>query len=209
MISVLQVIHKQGFGSITGNNEVTVTKSDGSTETVATKNILIATGSEVTPFPGVEVSGQGGLIWFQYLITIWSYYLIMSWGFTFDFLASGDTIWCPSILVQVMACCLTAPSLYLNRYSLVIGRVLWHSPEGNCTGNDNHGNNKHYSAFQSHTSKNISQTSQAPMSLNALFCFECLINPLRPTQMLGIWKKNQSPTVHVSCLVIFRLMRIP
>jgi len=34
---------------------VTVAKNDGSSETVNTKNILIATGSEVTPFPGIEV----------------------------------------------------------------------------------------------------------------------------------------------------------
>lgn len=45
----------EGLGTITGRNEVTVTKNDGSKETVPTKNILIATGSDVMPFPGVEV----------------------------------------------------------------------------------------------------------------------------------------------------------
>lgn len=45
----------KGHGKITGNNQVTALKSDGSTEVVNTKNILIATGSEVTPFPGIEV----------------------------------------------------------------------------------------------------------------------------------------------------------
>ncbi|KAF4516773.1 hypothetical protein B566_EDAN004612 [Ephemera danica] len=44
-----------GHGKITGTNEVTAIKPDGSTEVVRTKNILIATGSEVTPFPGIEV----------------------------------------------------------------------------------------------------------------------------------------------------------
>ena len=44
-----------GHGKISGPNEVTVLQSDGSQQTVATKNILIATGSEVTPFPGIEV----------------------------------------------------------------------------------------------------------------------------------------------------------
>lgn len=44
-----------GFGSITSPNQVTVKKNDGSTETINTKNILIATGSEVTPFPGIEI----------------------------------------------------------------------------------------------------------------------------------------------------------
>lgn len=47
-----------GFGSITGPNEVTATKDDGSTEIVKTKNILIATGSEVTPFGGIEIDEE-------------------------------------------------------------------------------------------------------------------------------------------------------
>lgn len=45
----------EGFGRITGPNQVTVKKDDGSSEIINTKNILIATGSEVTPFPGIEV----------------------------------------------------------------------------------------------------------------------------------------------------------
>jgi pyruvate/2-oxoglutarate dehydrogenase complex dihydrolipoamide dehydrogenase (E3) component len=36
-------------------------KEDGSSEVVKTKNIVIATGSEVTPFPGIEVSKNGYL----------------------------------------------------------------------------------------------------------------------------------------------------
>lgn len=45
----------KGHGKITGVNQVTAIKEDGSSEIVNTKNILIATGSEVTPFPGIEV----------------------------------------------------------------------------------------------------------------------------------------------------------
>lgn len=45
----------QGVGTITKPNEVTVKKSDGSTEVINTKNILIATGSDVTPFPGITI----------------------------------------------------------------------------------------------------------------------------------------------------------
>ena len=48
--------HIQGHGKISGDNEVTVMKADGSEEKVIAKHILIATGSEVTPFPGIEVS---------------------------------------------------------------------------------------------------------------------------------------------------------
>lgn len=45
-----------GHGKITGKNQVTALKSDGSVQSVInTKNILIATGSEVTPFPGIEI----------------------------------------------------------------------------------------------------------------------------------------------------------
>jgi len=50
------VAHIQGFGRIASPNEVAVDKPDGSREQVKTKNILIATGSEVTPFPGIDVS---------------------------------------------------------------------------------------------------------------------------------------------------------
>lgn len=45
-----------GHGKITGVNQVTALKNDGSSEVVNSKNILIATGSEVTPFPGIDVS---------------------------------------------------------------------------------------------------------------------------------------------------------
>lgn len=47
-----------GHGKITGPNEVTALKADGSSEVIKTKNILIATGSEVTPFPGIPVDEE-------------------------------------------------------------------------------------------------------------------------------------------------------
>ncbi|VDP01447.1 unnamed protein product, partial [Soboliphyme baturini] len=50
-----KVTHVKGFGTITGANEVTVSKTDGSKQKLNTKNIIIATGSEVTPFPGIEI----------------------------------------------------------------------------------------------------------------------------------------------------------
>jgi dihydrolipoamide dehydrogenase len=54
-----QVTLIKGHGKITGTNEVTALKEDGSREVVKTKNIVIATGSEVTPFPGIEVNKIG------------------------------------------------------------------------------------------------------------------------------------------------------
>ena len=50
----------------------------------------------------------------------------------FNLLGPSDTIWCWkswSTLVQVMACCLTAPSHYLNSCWLIISKVLWHSSD--------------------------------------------------------------------------------
>ncbi|XP_052062343.1 dihydrolipoyl dehydrogenase, mitochondrial-like [Mytilus californianus] len=53
-----KVTHVQGFGKISGPNEVTVVKSDGTEEKISTKNIMIATGSEVTPFPGIKIDEE-------------------------------------------------------------------------------------------------------------------------------------------------------
>jgi len=53
-----KVTHLQGHGTISSPTEVTVMKSDGGQEKVNTKNILIATGSEVTPFPGIEIDEE-------------------------------------------------------------------------------------------------------------------------------------------------------
>lgn len=51
-----KVTHLHGHGTITSPNEVTVTNGNsGEKQVVQTKNILIATGSEVTPFPGIEI----------------------------------------------------------------------------------------------------------------------------------------------------------
>jgi dihydrolipoamide dehydrogenase len=53
-----KVSRYDGFGTITGTNEVTITKDDGQKQTLKTKNILIATGSEVMPFPGITVDEE-------------------------------------------------------------------------------------------------------------------------------------------------------
>ncbi|CAK9815298.1 Dihydrolipoyl dehydrogenase, mitochondrial [Anthophora quadrimaculata] len=46
----------KGHGKITGPNQVTALGPDGSVvNTINTKNIIIATGSEVSPFPGIEI----------------------------------------------------------------------------------------------------------------------------------------------------------
>ncbi|QCI66115.1 dihydrolipoyl dehydrogenase [Phreatobacter stygius] len=56
-----------GTGTILGAGKVQVTADDGKTQVLETKNIVIATGSEVTPLPGVAidekqiVSSEGAL----------------------------------------------------------------------------------------------------------------------------------------------------
>ena len=48
----------------------------------------------------------------------------------------SDTIWrqrSGSTLAQVMACCITAPSHYLNQRCLIISKVYWHSYKGSFT----------------------------------------------------------------------------
>lgn len=46
----------KGHGKIIGKNQVSALKPDGSVEsTINTKNIIIATGSEIIPFPGIEI----------------------------------------------------------------------------------------------------------------------------------------------------------
>ena len=50
----------------------------------------------------------------------------------------NDAIWrhrSESTLAHVMACCLVAPSHYLNQCGLITGEVLWHFVEGNCIRN--------------------------------------------------------------------------
>ena len=63
----------------------------------------------------------------------------LTWGLKcINSLWTSGAIWWHrfgSTLAQVMACCLMAPSHYLNQCWLIISEALWHSPQGNFTGN--------------------------------------------------------------------------
>jgi dihydrolipoamide dehydrogenase len=48
----------EGTGRIAGAGKVIVTNGDGEETELSTKNIVIATGSDVTPLPGVEIDGE-------------------------------------------------------------------------------------------------------------------------------------------------------
>ena len=50
-----KVNHVVGFGSLVDKNTVEVTKEDGTKETISTKNIILATGSEPAKLNGVDV----------------------------------------------------------------------------------------------------------------------------------------------------------
>jgi dihydrolipoamide dehydrogenase len=56
------VDYYKGKGKLTGPNAVEVTLNDGGSENLDSKNIIIATGSEVTPLPPVPVDNAGGKI---------------------------------------------------------------------------------------------------------------------------------------------------
>lgn len=53
-----KITHLNGWGSITGPNQVQAKLGDGSVETVNAKYMIIASGSEVTPFPGIEIDEE-------------------------------------------------------------------------------------------------------------------------------------------------------
>jgi dihydrolipoamide dehydrogenase len=58
LLACAQVTYSKGWGTVKGPNEVEVALSAGGSETISAKNILIATGSEVTPLKGVPVDEE-------------------------------------------------------------------------------------------------------------------------------------------------------
>ena len=72
--------------------------------------------------------------WWKGMVAIFwytSFHLI-----TFNSLWPSDAIWWQgsrSTLVQVMACCLMAPSHHMNQCWLIISKVEWHSSKGKFT----------------------------------------------------------------------------
>mmetsp|Transcript_18684 Transcript_18684/g.26356 ORF Transcript_18684/g.26356 Transcript_18684/m.26356 type:complete len:506 (-) Transcript_18684:350-1867(-) len=62
LLNKYNVDYFKGKGSLSGANAVSVALNDGGSETLDTKNIVIATGSEVTPLPPVPVDNAGGKV---------------------------------------------------------------------------------------------------------------------------------------------------
>ena len=68
---------------------------------------------------------------------LWDLWVYCVWSFSFNSLRPSDAIWRQwswTTLAQVMACCLTAPSHYLNQCWLFIRGVLWHTSESSFAG---------------------------------------------------------------------------
>ena len=59
LLKKYKVDYLKGKGALSGPNSIDVTLNDGGSQTLDTKNILIATGSEVTPLPPVPVDNDG------------------------------------------------------------------------------------------------------------------------------------------------------
>lgn len=53
-----QVEYVKGWGKLADANTVEVALADGSTRKIKTKNIILATGSEVTPMPGITIDEE-------------------------------------------------------------------------------------------------------------------------------------------------------
>ena len=54
----LQVEYVKGWGKVKDGKEVEVALLDGGSRTLQAKNIIIATGSEVAPLPGIEIDEE-------------------------------------------------------------------------------------------------------------------------------------------------------
>jgi len=53
-----KVTYAKGWGKLTGPNEVTVAGLDGTESVIQAKNVILATGSEVTPLPGIAIDEE-------------------------------------------------------------------------------------------------------------------------------------------------------
>ena len=81
-------------------------------------------------------------IYFSWAFCCWDKNMPGNLGRYHDLMSSINSLWpsdaigrhrIGSTLVQLMACCLTAPSHYLNQWWLIISKVQWHSSESNFT----------------------------------------------------------------------------
>ncbi|KAI8891961.1 hypothetical protein BC833DRAFT_612962 [Globomyces pollinis-pini] len=53
-----KIDYHKGWGKLTSPNDVQISGLDGTQTTIKTKNVMIATGSEVAPFPGITIDEE-------------------------------------------------------------------------------------------------------------------------------------------------------
>ena len=108
-----------------------------------------------------------------------------------------------STLAQVMACCLTAPSHYLNQCWLIISKVQWHSSEGSFTRDTSaihHWNYLKYEvpkmSFKFPRGQWVKAQNLPVHILHTLYgeamCESAYCNSLRPRQMAAIFQTTFS-----------------
>ena len=148
-----------------------------------------------------------------------TYSLASPAGMFFNSLWPSDVIWrqgSMSISDQVMACCLAAPSHYLNQSWLMISEALWHSPDSNFTENTSYLSSKWVSnllilycseilqgpmsqEYRDHSGHERSQLypriSLAPQKIVAFnqLCFLVMANDLKWKYVL-VFPQNNSAT---------------
>ena len=109
-------------------------QTDGQSET---NNFVVYNHLSILRLKLNHVSKRGPRIFAPAMAPGWLILLQLN-GMLINSLWPGDILWqqrSGSALAQVMACCLTAPSHYLNQCWLIVSKVLWHSSEGNFTKN--------------------------------------------------------------------------
>ena len=88
---------------------------------------------------GLTLNRWQAIIWTYDGLVYWCIYVSLGLNelsAAFNSWRPSDAIWqhrSGSTLAQAMACCLTAPSHYLNQCWLIISEVQWHSYQGNFT----------------------------------------------------------------------------
>ena len=119
-----------GFFCVDGNE-----KYSGGIPTWISNDIHHYVWDEITyPFPNFNSTTVEVWEWISNFIPHFTGCVIA--GIKINSLWPSDTIWQHKsgwTLAQVMACCLTAPSHYLNQSWLIISKVQWHSSESNFT----------------------------------------------------------------------------
>lgn len=85
----------KGWGKLAGNSEVEVTLLDGGKSSIPAKNIIIATGSEVSPLPGLTIDEERYVDCFE--LMPFALELRVNALCIRIFLAGLIRLWCPEV----------------------------------------------------------------------------------------------------------------